>query len=344
MKRIEEYTVYDLVLDESFQRFVRDDSDVDKAFWEEYQTQYPEKKQLISEARKILGEVYETLPAEEFEQELEKFISIVEADKTTRIAPQGRVGFNYYAVAASVTAILLVALVWLFSRQFIQAPQPVEVVSIVERSTERGQRSNLVLKDGTKIKLNAQSLLSYPKRFEKNLREVHVTGEAFFEVMKDEKRPFIVHMGDVSLKVLGTSFNVRAYPDENKLKVSLATGKVEIMRNGKVETTLTPNLEAVYDRQSRDIEVLAFDPRLTLAWKENIIRFRRANFTEIVDVLQKWYDVDISYDEAMEVKDFTGEFENMSLEEILKGMQHTLNFDYLIVGKKVQLFTNKRKI
>ncbi len=344
MKRIEEYTVYDLVLDESFQRFVRDDSDVDKAFWEEYQTQYPEKKQLISEARKILGEVYETLPTEEFEQELEKFISIVEADKTTRIAPQGRVGVNYYAVAASVTAILLVALVWLFSRQFIQTPQPVEVVSIVERSTERGQRSNLVLKDGTKIKLNAQSLLSYPKRFEKNLREVHVTGEAFFEVMKDEKRPFIVHMGDVSLKVLGTSFNVRAYPDENKLKVSLATGKVEIMRNGKVETTLTPNLEAVYDRQSRDIEVLAFDPRLTLAWKENIIRFRRANFTEIVDVLQKWYDVDISYDEAMEVKDFTGEFENMSLEEILKGMQHTLNFDYLIVGKKVQLFTNKRKI
>ncbi|MEQ6121855.1 FecR domain-containing protein [Reichenbachiella sp. MALMAid0571] len=343
MKKIQEYTLQDLVLDESFQRYIRDGSDVDKAFWEEYLIQNPKKESLIIESKKVLNQIYEFLPPEEFKQELEKFISIVEADKTTFIQPEKKRSFSYYAIAASVSAILLISLVWIFSHQLTQPSQKTEVVSIVERSTERGQRSNLVLRDGTKIKLNAQSFLSYPKNFKKNLREVHVTGEAFFEVTKDEERPFIVHLGDLSLKVLGTSFNIRSYPDENKLKVSLATGKVEVSRDGVVEASLTPNMEAVYDRFSNEITVSQFDPRLTLAWKEDIIRFKRANFTEIVNVLEKWYNVDISYDESMAAKDFTGEFENMALEDILKGMQHTLNFDYKIRGKKVKLFTNKRK-
>lgn len=339
MKRIQEYTLQDLVLDESFQRYVRDGSDMDRAFWEEYLLQNPEKEDLITDSKKVLNQIYEVLPSGEFEEELEKFVSIVEADKSVFIEPKKTRSFSYYAIAASVSAIILVALFWVFSSELAPSGNNTEVVSIVERSTERGQRSNLVLKDGTKIKLNSQSFLTYPKNFEKDLREVHVTGEAFFEVKRDEDRPFLVHMGDVSLKVLGTSFNVRAYPDENKLKVSLATGKVEVIRNGVVEATLTPNREAVYDRFSGRVTTAQFDPRFTLAWKEDKIKFQKATFTEIVNVLERWYDVSFSYDEAIEVKDFTGEFENMALEDILKGMQHSLNFKYEINGKKVKLFT-----
>ncbi|MEQ9286864.1 MAG: DUF4974 domain-containing protein [Cyclobacteriaceae bacterium] len=339
MKKIQEYTLQDLVLDESFQRYVRDGSDVDRAFWEEYLLQNPEKKSLVNDSKKVLGQIYEVLPSGEFEEELEKFVSIVEADKHTFIAPNKTRPFSYYAIAASLSAIILVSLFWVFSSELTSTKTMPEVVSIVERSTERGQRSNLVLKDGTKIKLNSQSFLTYPKSFQKDLREVQVTGEAFFEVKRDENRPFMVHMGEVSLKVLGTSFNIRAYPDENKLKISLATGKVEVIRNGVVEATLTPNREAVYDRFSGQITTSEFDPRFTLAWKEDKIKFQKASFTEIVNVLEKWYDVSFSYDEAINVKDFTGEFENMTLEDILKGMQHSLNFEYEINGKKVKLIT-----
>lgn len=332
MKKLSDYTLEDFVQDESFQRYIRDGSDADKVIWEEYLKLYPEKEKTLNEAKAIIDRLFVKISPVEFNHELEKFRSILEANKTGN-KPENGTKFLRFAVAASVSAIVIVSLLLIVNTVF--TPKP-EVISIIERSTEKGQRSNLILKDSTRIKMNAQSSLRFPKKFSDDIKEVYLEGEAFFDVKRDENRPFIVHVGDLDVKVLGTSFNIRYYPNEETLDISLVSGKVEVIRNGNVELTLTPNTEAILARSTGQLTKSSFDPYFKLAWKEDIIRFNKASFDEIVAVLERWYNVRFTY-QNISSNGFTGEFENMSLENILLGIGHSLEFEFEIEGQQVKI-------
>ena len=336
MKNLDDYTLEDLVQDESFQRYVRDGSEADQVIWEEFLKLHPEKEQMLNEAKTIIDRLYAKIPPAEFNHELKKFRSIIEANKdevTLQRNPKPAWG---YAVAAFVASIVLVPLLVIIIKVSTQEP---EVISNVERNTSKGQRATLFLKDSTTIKMNAQSSLIYPERFSDDLREVYLRGEAFFEVERDENRPFIVHAGDLDVKVLGTSFNIRFYPEEETLDVSLVSGKVEVIRDDSVKLTLTPNTEAILVRSTGQLTKSSFDPHLKLAWKEDVIRFDKASFQEIVTVLERWYNVQFIYDQNISSAGFTGEFENMSLENILSGIGHSLGFEFEIEGRQVRIFT-----
>ncbi|MDN5204243.1 FecR family protein [Fulvivirgaceae bacterium BMA10] len=337
MPKLSDYTLEDFLVDESFQRFVRENSDTDRVIWEEYLRLHPEKEATLLEAKKIIDQLYIKIPQKEFQYELEKFRSIVEANKINVPKERSSNRFKRYGIAAFVSVILLTTV--FFGLKNYSSYSESKVISLVERTTERGRKSNLLLKDSTRIKLNAQTTIKYAETFKDDIREVQLIGEAFFDVKEDKERPFIVHVGDVSIKVLGTSFNVRAYPEENTLSVSLVTGKVEILKNGHIELTLTPNYEATLTKSSDHLIKSLFDPKLKLAWKDDIIRFEKASFAEIVTVLERWYDVDFIYDKDIDVEGFTGEFTRMSLENLLKGMSHSVGFDFKIEGRKVWILT-----
>lgn len=339
MRKLEDYTLEDLLQDESFIRCVRDRSDVDQVIWKEFLESNPELEAIFQEAEAIVNQMFVKISRKEFNHELEKFRSIVEATEPQKKSIRINHTWKYIGIAASISLVLLTSLYFYLGVENDSNELDDKGLCIVERSTKRGQKSNLILADNTQIKLNSESSIRYSKSFQTDLREVYLdSGEAFFEVSKDQKRPFLVHVDNLTVKVLGTSFNVRSYPQEDKLEVSLLTGRVEIIRDGKTENHLTPNTEIVLTKSTGELLKFSFDPNLKLAWKNDIIKFEKASFTEVITVLERWYDVNINYKKVVGVNGFTGEFESMSLENILKGMSHSLDFNYTIKEREIKIY------
>jgi transmembrane sensor len=157
-------------------------------------------------------------------------------------------------------------------------------------STPRGGQYQILLCDGTKVWLNAQSTLRYPVVFGIGQRKVELEGEAYFEVTKDKSHPFLISAKGTEIKVLGTHFNVNAYPDEALTKTTLAEGSVNI--NGSV--TIRPGQQATVDKSGM-IKVSEADLESTLAWKDGLFLFKAAPITEVMGQVGRWYDADIHY-------------------------------------------------
>ncbi|WPQ61907.1 FecR domain-containing protein [Chitinophaga sancti] len=157
-------------------------------------------------------------------------------------------------------------------------------------STPRGGQIEVVLPDGSLAFMNSESTLTYPVQFEPNDRKVTVTGEVYFEVTKDGRRPFIVASLYQKIKVLGTHFNVNANNAKDPMKTTLAEGKVEITLSSTGQRTiLAPGQQAIADPTS--LKVIHVDPYDFTAWKDGIIVFKDTPLKEAIEQICRWYDV-----------------------------------------------------
>ena len=195
---------------------------------------------------------------------------------------------RYAAIVAVLTAAAVLGYL-----QFYQSSET-PAIRMITKTTQRGQKANIVLADGTTIRLNSESSLTYPESFTNETREVKLTGEAFFEVARNEQKPFIVESGEINTTVLGTSFNIKAFPDKN-IEVSVATGKVKVTSQSvdqgtDKEVLLTPNQQAVYEPsgslQKREVDLSKY-----LAWQEGRIIFDEIPLGEAILILERWYNV-----------------------------------------------------
>lgn len=157
----------------------------------------------------------------------------------------------------------------------------------------RGAEYELLLSDGTKVWLNSESQLTYPVKFTGNMREVKMNGEICFEVFRNEQQPFVVKAGDVSVKVLGTFFNIEAYPENHGVITTLVNGKVEVAV-GEVRTILQPNEQAIVDEgQAVRIEqVYAGD---YVSWTTGVFHFTQASLEDIMTKLARWYNIEFFF-------------------------------------------------
>ncbi len=158
----------------------------------------------------------------------------------------------------------------------------------------RGGEYNLQLADNTKVYLNAGSSLRYPIRFTGDKREVVLIGEGYFEVTRDTARPFIVKAGNIDVHVLGTAFNVNAYPDEEVIATTLVEGKVQV-DCGAEQRFMQPGTRLVYERNNGSIKIAPVDIEVYTSWKDGYYYFKRETLENIMDVLSRWYDLDIFY-------------------------------------------------
>ena len=139
-------------------------------------------------------------------------------------------------------------------------------------STPRGGRYQVVLPDGSKVWLNSASSLHFPTAFIGNLRIVELTGEAYFEVTKNKKKPFLVKVRDMEVKVLGTHFNINAYPDENTIKTSILEGRVKITK-GKATALLKSGEQALLSNQESKMKIIDTNMDEVVAWKNGLFQF-----------------------------------------------------------------------
>ena len=164
----------------------------------------------------------------------------------------------------------------------------------------------LVLADGTKVFLNSGSEIRYPEVFGKDRREVFLRVEAWFEVAKDSGRKFLVHAGAMDVKVLGTSFNVKAYEKLETVATTLVEGSVEIACDGE-SFRIVPGEQFVYDKNSREANVMMVDTELYTSWKDGYYKFRQATLKEIMTTLSLWYGLNVFYqNESAKHVEFTG--------------------------------------
>lgn len=156
----------------------------------------------------------------------------------------------------------------------------------------KGERLQLMFQDGTKAYVNSDTRLRYPKRFGLGSRNVELQGEAYFIVAKNTHRPFVVRLDGLSIQVVGTSFNVQAYPEDKSIVVCLDEGKINmLLPEGRLP--VKPAQRAVYDKVSRRCTVAGYpDVALASTWKQNVITFKDACLADVVTKLQRWYNVE----------------------------------------------------
>ncbi len=156
--------------------------------------------------------------------------------------------------------------------------------------TLTGMEYALTLADGTKVYLNAESEIRFPMVFNSKQRVVEVTGEVYFEVAKNAACPFVVKTRDLSVKVLGTSFNVRAYDQDEAVFVTLAEGKVQVF-DGYQFADIVPGEQAVYGKTTKKLEVNRVEVSRCMAWRNGMFIFRNERLEDIISYLARWYDV-----------------------------------------------------
>lgn len=155
-----------------------------------------------------------------------------------------------------------------------------------------GERMQLVFQDGSKATLNSGSRIKYPRKFAFSERKVTLEGEAFFDIVPNKNRPFIVDLDKVEVEVLGTTFNVNAYPQDAHIFVTLETGKVSINAFSTSIALLNPGEQAIYNRQTGTCEVSRTENiHTSSAWKNNQLIFNNTPLPEVVNILTRWYNV-----------------------------------------------------
>jgi ferric-dicitrate binding protein FerR (iron transport regulator) len=236
-----------------------------------------------------------------------------------------------------------------------------------EVSTRNGSKTKINLPDGSKVWLNAGSVLTYDKNFGGDIREVTLSGEAYFEVKSvfspgtTQKIPFIIHTQQIDVRVLGTAFNVKAYPNEKQTETSLVHGKVEVLihnrpeekfmlrpneklvvMNDEVSTPVTNKIVTKKNQPFVSLSKLTYAAADSLvietAWVQNKLAFDNESFLEVAEKMERWYNVEIRFKDVKKQElRFTGSFENETIQQALDALGITSPFHYTIQGNKITI-------
>ncbi|UPK69067.1 FecR family protein [Chitinophaga filiformis] len=202
-------------------------------------------------------------------------------------------------------------------------------------ATPHGGQYQLTLADGSRVWLNAASSIRFPTAFTGSERLVEITGEVYFEVAQQPELPFRVKVNDVQVNVLGTSFNIMAYQDEQAIKTTLVDGAVQL-KHGNSSSVLKPGLQATLSARDDHFVIAAADMEETLAWKEGKFRFRNTNIRTIMRQLSRWYDIDVSYQGDVSDIDLTGIISRREeAGKLLKALEATQRVQFEVNGNKV---------
>lgn len=200
--------------------------------------------------------------------------------------------------------------------------------------------TRISLPDGSQVWLNRGSSLRYPAVFKKDMREVYLTGEGYFAVGHNPKVPFVVYAGELSVAARGTEFNIMAYPDDDQIEMSLASGVIELFReNPGTESvsllTLKPAELAVFRKSVRQISVFEVPDDRYYAWKDGKLIFNNESMDVVVRKLSRWFNVDIEVrDPKLLELSYTATFINESLTQVLELMALATPVRYSVIGRK----------
>jgi transmembrane sensor len=279
---------------------------------------------------------------------------------------------RYLYVLSGVAAVLILVLLgWVINN----TSKKNDIVSNKSNTqnlvAENGSRTRTILPDGSTVWLNAGSHISFAPDFSGKTREVFLDGEAYFDVVKQPQRPFIVHVSGYDIRVLGTAFNVKSYPKDKTVETTLIRGLVQVTKQGRKQQkpiVLHPNQKLIVDKFAANVATnlpdnntpltsktdpedfkitklntsIQENERIETAWIYNRLQFRGDRFTDLADKLERWYNVKIIFDdERVQQLSFTGSFEQETIEQAFAALKTANAFNYHIEGKEIHVFSVK---
>lgn len=239
-----------------------------------------------------------------------------------------------------IAAVIFIAfgLGW-FSRSMIDRGRVSQPEAVLQEVTvPKGQVNQIFLSDGTRIWINSESKLLVPSVFSAGERVVKLSGEAFFQVARDEKRPFLVEVEGQQIEVLGTSFNLRAYDNSEIIETTLEDGSIKLTA-GDQKNTLKPGEQSIFDKNTGILSVRSVNPKMFTMWRDGRYVFENEKLTEVFKVVERWYDVEIIYDENY----FGGMFFSGVIKRN-KDAKHFLELLNLTIPVRYEIESDKIKI
>jgi len=343
----DKYEFDDFVMDESFQSWALGEKAEDIEFWDYWISNNQGKEQTALEAKSFLLKMNlakaEKLPSENIESVILKTQKLI--DKSNRKAfpyfPERK--YMRFAAAIALLLVSIQATFWYVSDIHDQQTVSSQNIEFIEKVNPKGQKLTVTLKDGTAIKLNSNSKLRFPPEFDEDNRTVYLEGEAFFEVARDENKPFHVITNDIKVTVLGTSFNVQSPAGGLMNQVAVATGKVAVSslnkKKQKVSAILTPNEMVSFDVKSNQMIKTHYNVEEVLGWREGILYFNNLPIIDIASELEDWYGVNITIEDTVDrTETYNGKFKNESLENILNALVYAKGASYKITGDHIYLY------
>jgi len=340
--KYENYNTSDFLKDEYFLQWVLNPNTETSHFWENWLANHPEKVSVVSKAQQLIKEIHyqeqHQLNSQQYTSMLEHIIRFQRSvENKKHYAIERHVRKSWRAVAASILILAVAFGYYQYQKSSEIHPEP--LITYITKETPLGVKATFLLPDGSSVKLNAGSTLQYPSQFDDEKREVFLTGEGFFDVIKDSSRAFIIHSQNVQTSVLGTEFNVRAYNNENQVKVAVISGLVKVSNSQNEEYFIEPSMMAVYDNESEVMETKPFDIKQETGWYDGVLYFKEEELTKVFERLEAWYGVEIIIKGNQHINQiYSGEYQNESLENVLKGIGYTAGFQFNIEGKQATVF------
>ncbi|MFD2522432.1 FecR family protein [Emticicia soli] len=355
-KNYEKYTLEELITDEDFICWVKYPTQELDEFFQTLIKNNPSQAKLIHTAKLAVQQLAIASKQDAPANEIPVIWTDIEETLTQAPAPRAglRISWKYLTAAAAVILLMGIGY-WLNTRNMsasvytqLTSNSAKPIKEVVNTSTEI---MSVTLPDASEVKLQPNSRLSYNKSFEGDLREVYLSGEAYFDVKKNAKIPFVVYANGLVTKVLGTSFSVKAYEQDKQVSVNVKTGKVSVYAQKSPQTldpetkgiVLTPNQQVIYTKENEQLaRTLVAKPTILLNKQELLqFAFKDAPIDDIFEALEKAYGVEIIYDkEIMSNCRLTTSLTNETLFEKLDIICAGIEATYKLIDAQIVITSN----
>jgi len=345
------FNIEDFLVDNTFQLYCAGKDKLCVTYWENYIKAHPEQETTINEAKRF----YMILSGHKkpLNSQLELMKKELQTEQVHQVIPIKR--YYTWLKVAAIFILISAGIVW-YRNDSVQTSPIKDLVT--NYTTNGAERKRITLPDGTVIVLNAKSSLKLNNDFNINNREVTLIGEAFFDVAHDKNKPFRVLTSDFDINVLGTIFNVKAYPDEPTSEAVLIKGVIVMEGNGNKgnSITLKPSQKVTFYKVLSEVQnvkqknIPVKYPEITInsytkkndstivemAWTQNRLEIQDQSFSDLKKTLERWYNVEIVFtDKEIERYHFTATFKDETLVQVLYALQCAEHFKYEIKGNQV---------
>ncbi|MEQ8472580.1 MAG: FecR domain-containing protein [Marinoscillum sp.] len=321
-----EDNIFDLLHNEEFVQWVTTPSDELDHYWSNWMSADAGRQRQVDIARSIIltaNRKLLRLPDKDYSQMLNNLVEHYQKPKTKTLP------IFVWASVAAAAVFALVSILIAFQMNGRSDSGMVALQEYQTKSTSLGQKMTIKLSDGTMVKLNAGSQLEAPKHFTGDIREVRLTGEAYFEVTRDESRPFIIELDGMRVQVLGTSFVIKEDEYSNSQIVAVNSGKVSVSKPDGEMIYLVRDEMSIIDSSGRLKKEDITNKEAVFGWTENKLVFDEESFDQVINYLVSWYGVDFTVKAEIDsnVK-YTASYNNPTVEEVLISLTHVYNFKY----------------
>lgn len=244
---------------------------------------------------------------------------------------------SYFPVKMAIgiaASIILALVIYISIDKSWKSDSP---TAMITKNCPKGEKLHLKLSDGSEVWLNSDSRITFPEYFEKNSRSINLEGEAFFEVVKNEQKPFVVLTSNAQIKVVGTSFNVNNHSIDNITETTVVSGTVLVSSSLKSQTvTLVENQHVKVDAKGQLLKEENINSESIIDWKDNNLFFNDVSLAEVFKEIEPWFNIKIQVnDESIYRKKLRAKFMNPSLTQLLDHISKVMDIEYQIEGETV---------